>query len=320
MSPTQRPVFVGIDGGGTRSSAVVTDHDGHELGRLETGPTLVNDADPAGRASALADLIDHALRAANAKPPVEAVCCALAGGGRKDTQRELSAAILKEAIAFRVRIVTDAEAAFYDTFGTGPGILLIAGTGSIAWGRGEDGALARVGGWGERLGDEGSAYAIGRDTLRAILRAHDGRGRPTALTETILTRLGLESPESLIAWSAHAEKYEVAALAPHTLEQAKDTEETGPADAMAREIIAHAADELAEHITTLEARLGPWNQPPHLALAGGLLTANHGFRTHLLDALERRGTAVRPLETRIDAARGAAGLARIIRQEVERTR
>lgn len=295
--------FVGIDGGGTSSRAVVTDAAGRILGRVEGGPALVRASDPAAGASALADLVDRALRAAGVKAPAEAVCCALAGAGRADAQRELSAAMIREAIALRVRVVTDAEAAFHDAFGHGPGILLVAGTGSIAWGRGEAGELARAGGWGERLDDEGSAFAIGRDALRAILRAHDGRAQPTALAEAILPVLGLDSPDGLVAWAARAEKNEVAALAPRVLEVAGR-------DGAAREIVGHAALELAALVAALHDRLGPWPEPPRLALTGGLIAPGRPLREPVIEQVQRRGMEPRVLAEPVDAARGAATLAR----------
>src|SRR5690625_2481053 len=91
----RRPTpFIGIDGGGTGSRAIVMDAEGRTLGRVEGGPALVRASDPAAGASALADLVDRALRAAGDRAPAEAVCCALAGAGRADARRELSAAMI----------------------------------------------------------------------------------------------------------------------------------------------------------------------------------------------------------------------------------
>lgn len=317
--------YIGIDGGGTRTRVVVTDAAGRELGRIEDGPGRLRPGDPAASASAVADLIDRALRATGTRPPAESVCVALSGAGRADERLELTAALLREAIALRVRVTTDAEAALHDAFGEGPGLLLVAGTGSIAWGRAADGRGARVGGWGERLGDEGSGYAIGSDALRAILRAHDGRGEPTALIDAILGPLGFDDPETLVTWRAGADTREVAALAPivlglaeleHTeLEHAEleHTEATGPGgpDAVAVEIVECAADDLAEMISALARRLGPWSDPPALALSGGLLAEGRPLAARVIAALERRGEVVRVLDREVDAARGAAALARL---------
>ena len=178
-------VFVGIDGGGSRATAVATDVEGRELARVEGGPGRIRLDAPGTGAHVLADLVDHVIREAGARLPAAGLICALAGAGREDARRELAAALLREAVAIRLRVVTDAEAAYQDAFGGGPGILLIAGTGSIAWGRDADGRTIRAGGWGALLGDEGSGYDLGLRALRAVLHAHDGRGPATGLTGTI---------------------------------------------------------------------------------------------------------------------------------------
>src|SRR4051812_11326281 len=168
-------VFVGIDGGGTRATALVIDAEGVVLGRAHGGPALVSAVAPTARADALAALATEALAQAATEQVAAVMCCAVAGVGREPERAALEAALRSIAPARDVFVTTDAEAALYDAFGDQQGILLIAGTGSIAWGRGADGRLARCGGWGHILGDEGSGYAIGRAGLRAVMHAHDGR-------------------------------------------------------------------------------------------------------------------------------------------------
>src|SRR5690606_25737159 len=163
MAPRPRPgpVYVGLDGGGTRTTVLVTDAAGAELARVEGEAGIVDAREPAARATVLRELVLRALERAGAAPPAAALCCALAGAGREPGRRALRAALEPLGIARAIRIVGDGEAAFHDAFGAGPGILLIAGTGSIAWGRAADGRTARAGGWGQALGDEGSGYALG---------------------------------------------------------------------------------------------------------------------------------------------------------------
>ena len=296
--------FVGIDGGGTRATAVVTDGRGAELARVEGEAGLVLAGDPAAGAPALGALVARALAAAGAEPPAAVLCCALAGAGREEQARPLAAALERLAVARRIRVATDAEAAFHDAFGNGPGILLIAGTGSIAWGRGEDGRTARVGGWGHLLGDEGSGYALGLGALRAAARAHDGRGPETRLLRRVLEHTGLDSPEALIAWAATASKAAIAALAPLVASAAAE------GDAVARTLVDEAARELAGHAAALHRRLGPWSAPPPIALAGGLLAPGRPLRPAVVAALGLTGVPYRVLDDAIDAARGAAALAR----------
>src|SRR5512140_1191813 len=142
-------IFVGIDGGGTRTTALATDADGRELAREEGEPGIVRVLDPAAGAGPLTRLVKRvAERSGAADAPVAALCCALAGAGREPERVGLENAIRKLGVAERVRVTTDAEGAMADALGDGPGILVIAGTGSIAWGRDALGHSARVGGWG----------------------------------------------------------------------------------------------------------------------------------------------------------------------------
>jgi glucosamine kinase len=297
-------LFAGVDGGATRATVLITDAQGNALARLQGGPGIVQPGSVAATGAALARLLRDAIGAAGGTPPVRAICCALAGAGREPERAALQGQLEGMQLAARVRVTTDAEAALYDAFADGPGLLLIAGTGSVGWGRAEDGRVQRVGGWGEFLGDEGSAYAIARHALRAVARAHDGRSPPTALTAALLAQLGFTAPDALIAWTASATKGAIAALAPAVLDCAATQ------DAAARAIRLRAVEHLAAHVTALHERLGPWQQPPLLAGAGALLEPAGPLRSSLLAFLQTAGPQITALERAVDAARGAAATAR----------
>ncbi len=300
-------VFVGIDGGGTRARAVAIDAQGNELARVFGGPGRVRPENPGAVAAALADLTARALRAADARPPAVTLCCALAGAGRAEERMALTAALIRETIAVRVHVITDAEAALYDAFGDGPGMLLIGGTGSIAWGRTADGRTDRTGGWGQRLGDEGSGYALGSAAMRAAVRAHDGRGPRTSLLDAVLAHIGVQAPEQLVAWTATASKGDIAALAPVVV----DAAEMG--DKVASELVDDAARELALHVAALQTRLAPWQERPILALAGGLLAPGRPMRDRVIEAVQRLDEPPEILDREVDAASGAAAMARTLR-------
>ena len=302
--PGPGPIYLGLDGGGTHTTVLATDAAGAELARIEGDAGIVDARDPAARAGALAALVRRALARAGAEPPAAALCCALAGAGREPERRVLLAALEPLGIARTIRIVGDGDAAFHDAFGNGPGILLIAGTGSSAWGRGEDGRMARAGGWGQLLGDEGSGYALGLAGLRAVARAHDGRGPETALTEMLLAATGVGAPEELIAWTARATKAEVAALAPRVAAAG------AAGDGVAAALVAQAARALAEHVQALYERLGPWRGAVGVAFSGGLIAPGGPLRGAVAAEVGRLDAALRLLEGRVDAARGAATLAR----------
>jgi glucosamine kinase len=194
-------LVVGVDGGATQARALVTDLEGRTRGRATAGAALGRPSEPVAVVPGLLALTRSAVEDAGAELPVAALCCALAGVGRERERDLVERALAGAGVAQRVRVVTDAEAALHDAFRDGPGIVLIAGTGSVAWGRGPDGRVARAGGWGALLGDEGSGYALGLGALRAVLRAHDGRARPTTLTGAVLRETGLNEAAELVRWA-----------------------------------------------------------------------------------------------------------------------
>ncbi len=293
---------IGVDGGGTKTRAVAVDESGREVGRAEGGPAIAGARDPLAPARAVAGTVRAAAAAAGITVPVEVVWAALSGAGREAARSAVELELGRLRVATRVCVGTDVEAAFHDAFGAGPGILLIAGTGSIAWGRSESGTEARVGGWGPHIGDEGSAYAIGLEALRRVARDADGRAPETDLREAVLHRLRLSHPEDLVPWAADASKAQIAALAPVVADAA--------GDAVAREILAHAVEDLEGHVRTLLETLGPWRQPPGLALGGGLLLPGGPLRAALEEVAGRHRLDL--LDRSLDGARGAASLGRAL--------
>jgi glucosamine kinase len=293
-------VLVGVDGGATSTRVLVATRDGGLLTRLEGPGSLVRSARPEARVGQLADHVRAALHEAGCQPPARALCCALAGAGRPETRERVENALRRERLAAQVRVIPDVEAAFQDAFLGGDGILLLAGTGSIAVAR-NAGRVARAGGWGAVFGDEGSAFAMGREALAAVACAHDGRGPATSLTEEVLRHTRSATPDALIAWADRAEKADIAALAPLVLRAADD--------AVASAIVDTAADQLLAHVRALLSRLGPWDGPPALAFAGGALAPESYLRQKLLQRLDSRSVALTPLDRPVDAAHGALRLA-----------
>ena len=296
-------VFVGIEGGATHATAVATDDRGHELARVGAEAIVVRGGDQSATASALARLIATVLaRARSAR--AQAISCNLTGAGRADERLSLQQALSALRLAETVAVGTDAEAALADAFEHGPGLLLIAGTGSIAWGRGSKGEIARAGGWGPIGGDEGSAWAIGRSALHAVFAAFDGRAAKTSLTHIVLDATGVETVPMLVRWAEDAGKKGVAALAPAVIQAAAT-------DSIARAVHDSAVNDLALHVTALAARLEPW-QSEHIpcALAGGLLASGRPMRDAVCSRLLMLVPSVAILDREIDGARGAAWLAR----------
>jgi glucosamine kinase len=295
------PLVIGVDGGATTTRMVVADRRGGVLARTRGGAGLLG----AGRDEVVADTIarmaGELVAGLGAALPVEVVCAGLAGAGSEQARALLALGLRERGVARRTRVLTDAEVAFMDAFGDGPGIVLIAGTGSVALARGERGSeLKRVGGWGALLGDEGSGYRVGLEGLRAGIRAAEGRGPATSLTEALFAQTGTDSLGKLLTWSRNTGKSGIASLAP-AVARAADS-----GDPVARGVVERAVAALVDHARTLVKELGPGTPPP-IALVGGLIEEGGSLRGPLLQAIELTG--LHPLRRPVDPARGAVRVA-----------
>lgn len=302
--PVGSPIRVmGADGGGTRLRLALADGDGRILARRNGPPALVLPGQAGGVAASLAAEVRALAREAGAELPLDGLCVGLAGVGRPGAAARVRGHLEVRGLAREVRVVTDARVALDDAFPEEAGVLLVAGTGSIALARRLDGEVLRVGGWGSLLGDEGSGYRLGLDGLRAAIRGSEGRGPTTGLTAELLQALGAEGGEGVLGWLQNARKGEVSALATIVARTAADGDDVagalvqGSVDAL----LAHARSLLGTLATGRDAGAG--HPPPRVALAGGLLEEGGCLRGELLEALERRGLVA--LNRPVDGARGA---------------
>ena len=295
--------FVGIDGGGTRTTLGICDESGQELLRRVGPAGLVDPRRPSAAAEFLVSLVEEAARSAGLAGPATALCAGLAGVGNATEREIVEGAFARAGVAERVAVLSDGETALHGALSGGPGILVIAGTGSVAYGRSEDGRIGRCGGWGMVLGDEGAGYAIGREGLRAALLAVDGRGPDTRLLPHLLQVLGMAIPEAIPPWAARAEKAEVAMLAVHVLRVADRGDE------VAQAIVAEAAFDLAVHVDALVDRLGPWKTPPAVVLHGGV-ARDPVFGPIVRDVLRTRRPSARIVDSAADAVTGSLEYAR----------
>jgi len=291
---------LGVDAGGSKTSVLLAKDD-LVIARATGAPGAVR----AGRALHAAGRIASAIRRALTDARLlqaDVLVVGAAGAGRDPERSELREALRSERLAVRTVVVGDLDIALEAAFGAGPGIVLISGTGSVAVARGPHGATHRRGGYGWQMGDEGSGYAIGREALFAVGRARDTRGPETALTALILAHPPPRSFDELVRWSSAAEPAEVAALAPLVFAAA------GGGDAVARAIVAAAADALAGHVVALVGLFGGRGQIP-VALAGGNLAPDRGLRDPVRERLKRTARlAVRDMP--LDPAEGALALGR----------
>ncbi|MBT4096829.1 MAG: hypothetical protein HOM68_14435 [Gemmatimonadetes bacterium] len=181
-------MYVGIDAGGTRTRLVLADAEGALLGAAEAGPGNYQVMGAEGLTRVIGELLEEVGGAAEMP---EVLCAGVAGAGRLPEQEKLRSALEENKLARTVRIVTDGRAALEGAHRGEPGVVCIAGTGSIVIGRNAEGVEARAGGWGPILGDEGSAHGLVMQAIRSALRAVDGSGPDTSLQAELLPALGL---------------------------------------------------------------------------------------------------------------------------------
>ena len=306
-------IVLGLDGGGSKTRVVVADETGAEIISVEGPGSAVRPGRAEHSADVIAAIVKDALASADMAHVVPKVLCAgVAGVGRDPERQALWQALMARELAEEVVVHADAMVALDDAFGDGPGVLLVAGTGSVAFGRSPAGTFARCGGWGPVIGDEGSGAWIGRRALSVVTAASDGREPDTALVGAVLTAAQVNDVQELVAWAAVATPATLAALAPAVL----STAESG--DLRANAIVSIAVEELALHVRTLARRLFVDERAAlPVALAGGLLSRGTLLRKRVEHRLKSAvpGAVVRAEE--VVPARGAVrGALRFLGVEV----
>jgi N-acetylglucosamine kinase-like BadF-type ATPase len=255
--------ILGVDGGGTKTVALLGDRDGNVLARGMSGPSNTNAVGFEAACSALESAINMAR--ADHRGEIAALCFGLAGAGRKEDIEQFQIWAVHKFPKSVVQVVSDAEMLLMEAAPSGPALVLVCGTGSIVYGRTVTGELIRAGGWGYLFGDEGSGYAISVAALRAVMKAHDGRGRETLISELVLKRYGLHTALELVRtiYGGQSPHSTVATLS-DLVEQAADQ-----GDPVAMDILEESAWELARAIAAVYPKLGTSTVP--LVITGGTI-------------------------------------------------
>jgi N-acetylglucosamine kinase-like BadF-type ATPase len=221
----KKQFVIGMDGGATKTAAMLSDLSGNVLAEETSGPSNPQVVGFEKVAEVIVGLAEELAGRAGCKTnDIVSLIAGLAGAGRDGDKDQVKAAVASEAkrrkaVLGRVGIETDGRIALEGAFKGKSGIIIIAGTGSFALAKDHKGSTHRVGGWGRILGDEGSGYTIGRDGLNAVTKHLDGRGKPTLLTALIDQRFGLSNHEKIIG-SIYRSSFDVATVAPLVVEAA----------------------------------------------------------------------------------------------------
>jgi len=271
----QRRYVIGIDGGGTKTNALIVGQDGTVVAECSCGPTQIQSFGVKLVAASLFELIHECCKKVDCKPEnLQRIVMGIAGAGRASDRTDLTdilhaVSVKKKFLLKNITVETDARIALEAAFAGGPGIVVIAGTGSIALYRTEDGKLLRAGGWGKIIGDEGSGYCIARDALNVVMRQLDGRNEKTELTKKAFTHFNVSSHEGLISKIYH-EKIDIAAFTPKVFEAVVER------DRAANTILFKNATELVELVRVMTMQVRPKKKLP-VALMGGLLESENPY-------------------------------------------
>jgi len=270
--------LIGIDGGGTKTDSAIADLSGKII-HLTTGKPsnfLVVGIEEAVE-NIFALIEENLFKLEGDFADVKQIVIGVAGAGRKEDAQLLEKSFkdyaAQQGVHFKgVKVVSDAHIALEGAFPDSAGCILIAGTGSILFGKDEKGVIHRVGGFGRLIGDEGSGYSIGRKALNAVSKESDGRGEETLISELLNAKMKSSSANGIIN-EVYKENLDVASVARIVIEAAEE------GDPIAEDILDEEADELVLHIKSLLNKIQIDNL--NIAFSGSLID-NKNFYSDLL--------------------------------------
>ncbi|ONI44764.1 hypothetical protein AN641_06055 [Candidatus Epulonipiscioides gigas] len=298
---------IGIDGGGTKTQVTLCTLNKDIIGGAISGPSNIFSIGVEVTRQSIVQAINESVIEKGYKlEDCKAICIGVASGSWKSVQDAITNIIIYD-IGYNGKLIitNDAETALMAGTGGKEGILLIAGTGSICYGINDKGKNCRVGGWGHVFDDEGSAYYISTKILSAVLKAFDGRGAQTKLTQLVLDYYKFDNERDIVAqiYKPHVKKQHVAALA-KLIEQAYNEN-----DAIAINIIDDVVDKLFISVDTAIKKLLFSEKVIDVIINGSVIVKNKAIKLNFSNKLKEKYPLIniKPLEK--DAAYGATLIA-----------
>lgn len=299
--------LIGMDGGGTKTKCILTDFNLNPI--YETGGAASNFLVIGTEkvAVTILELIKDCIDSKNISiDDLQAVVLGTTGGGRRNDAELLEKQIFayaeqKSLKINKFKVESDARIALEGAFSGKSGSILIAGTGSIMFGKDNKGEIHRVGGFGRYIGDEGSGYRIGRKGLNAVARYMDGRAKSTKIADLLDQEFSISTSEQLIT-EVYRNNFNIASVAPLVFESA----ESG--DKIAQRILEDEADELLQHITAMKVKLNV--EMLKVSLIGSILTTPNYFSYLFNEKVVRRFADVKIMEAEHSPEFGAALIAK----------
>ncbi len=301
--------FLGFDGGGTKTECVLMDADGQILAESRAGPSNPLRAGFESAFGALSESAGAALASRGLSAScVTGICAGMAGAGRADVVERVAEFLRQTFPAAAVRVTTDLEIALEAAVGSGPGIILIAGTGSASYGRNGAGKTARAGGEGPQKGDLGSAFDIGRRAWKMIVSSDGDPDSHTNLAGRVYQALDNEDPNEITRRIVQNPDDVFPKLFPAVVEAAN------LGDTPARAILAEAAEALSHLAAVVVEKLELGNESFVLAKVGGVFGKSASLDSAVDTHLVRIAPKARIEILTISAACGAAEIARRIQR------
>ncbi len=299
--------LIGMDGGGTKTKCVLTDINLNPIYETTGGASNFLVIGTETVSETILNLVNECVSSQKISiENIEAIVLGTTGGGRRNDAELLEKKIFedekrKSIPINKFRVDSDARIALEGAFSGKAGSILIAGTGSIMFGKDDKGEIHRVGGFGRYIGDEGSGYRIGRKGLNAIARFLDGRAKSTKIADLLDQEFSISTSEQLIT-EVYRNNFNIASVAPLVFEAA----ESG--DKIAQRILEDEADELLLHITAMKTKLNV--EILKVSLIGSILTTPNYFSYLFNEKVVRRFNDVKIMEAEHSPEFGAALLAK----------
>ena len=295
-------IYLGIDGGGTKTTCVVAD-DTVTLGSATTGGSNITRHGDSHVRESLHSAVKAACAAAKVEPSqIESACIGLSGAGRPEV-RDAVADMMRELLRGQILVVSDLETTLQAAFGDGPGVITIAGTGSIAYGRDARGQTARAGGWGLAISDEGSGQWIGRTAVSAVLGAKDAGDDPPLLAP-ILKLWKLNSLDELVRRANGSPPPDFSSLFRSVVDAAS------AGDSLARQLLEQAGLELSALARNVIRRLFADGASVPVAMSGGVFRQAEAIRQVFYNKLAAEFPQASIQTVVVEPVRGALELAR----------
>lgn len=294
------PWVLGLDGGGSRTVALIANEKGRVLGRGESGPATQHTAGLARAAEAIRSATFQALDDAGLMvQALHAACFALVGADHTTDRQVMASVIASLGLKCPITLEHDATAALAGATGGRPGAIIISDTGAMAYGEDHTGQRARADGYGPIAGDSGSGYDVGRRAIRAALRHQDGRGPATLLTERIMRRFMLNHMTDILNLlhgdPAPLGRQDIAAIAPKVIQCAQE------GDPVALELVRTAGEDLGTSALSVLRQLSwPAGERIPVAGLGSMFEAGSLLIDpikQVLEANEPRAILVKPQQT-----------------------